>query len=110
MFNFEFIGQGLVTTIIGISIVFIILIVLAFALSMLKLVNKSEKKNEISVIENIVQQEIPIEKNLVDDLELVAVITSVLASQLNTSTDKLIVRSIRKSSNWIKNQKVSTIK
>ena len=38
--------------------------------------------------------------NPIDDLELVAVITAALAASLNTKTDKLIVRSIKRSTKW----------
>ena len=36
------------------------------------------------------------EEELVDDLELVAVITAAIAASTNTSTDSLVVRSIRR--------------
>ena len=39
------------------------------------------------------------EEELVDDLELVAVITAAIAASMNTSTDGLVVRSIRRKAN-----------
>ena len=38
----------------------------------------------------------PVEENLVDDLELVAVISAAIAASENTSTDSFVVRSIKK--------------
>ena len=38
----------------------------------------------------------PAEENLVDDLELVAVISAAIAASENTSTDSFVVRSIKK--------------
>ena len=38
----------------------------------------------------------PVEEDLTDDLELVAVITAAIAASENTSADGLVVRSIRR--------------
>ena len=38
----------------------------------------------------------PVEEDLTDDLELVAVISAAIAASENTSTDSFVVRSIKK--------------
>lgn len=43
-----------------------------------------------------VQEAVPVEEDLTDDLELVAVITAAIAASENTSADGLVVRSIRR--------------
>ena len=102
--------QGLVATIAGMGIVFITLLIISAVLNQMekieKLANKikvsiknlfkAEKAEEIIKIkeaDEIVEIE---ETNINDDLELVAVITAVIAASLNTSNDKLQVRTIRR--------------
>ena len=103
--------DGLLYTVIGMGITFVVLIVIAFLIWSLKFVNRPVKKegtladptNSNPVVENQ-QKEINLETssnnidtNVMDDKELVAVIMSAIAASLNTSTDNLIVKSIRKS-------------
>ena len=111
-----------VNTIIGMGIVFVVLILMVWIISLFKYVpmlqvkfekieeaigsifkKKSTevvKKEKIltPVAEPEVVEEV-VEENLVDDLELVAVITAAIAAMENTSADGLIVRSIKRSAN-----------
>jgi sodium pump decarboxylase gamma subunit len=108
--------DALIVTVAGMGIVFVVLIVISFIISGFKYINVLEKRRDdklakksepkekqvpVQVVENVVQ----------DDLELVAVITSVIASSLNTTTDQLQVRSIRRiqdnRGNWQKRSKMS---
>ena len=41
-----------------------------------------------------------VQSDAVDDLELVAIITAALSANLNTKTDTLVVRSIKRSQKW----------
>lgn len=91
-------------TIMGMGTVFAILILIAFLISLFKYINKWEeskkiKNNDVTnqdfvkkpVIESVVAEE-----ELVDDLELIAVISAAIAASMGTSTDEFIVRSIKR--------------
>lgn len=95
-------------TVIGIGVVFAVLILICLLISCFKYINnieaalKNKKENKTQVIEEgvdntiaqIVKKE---EEELVDDLELVAVISAAVAAYTGTSADGFVVRSIRKS-------------
>lgn len=108
------INEGLIVTLIGMGIVFTMLIVIAIIIYLFKYINKWEQ-NQIDKKNKRKQAvtEVPtIEENVVevqvDDGELVAVISAVIASTLNTTTDKLQVRSIKRVNNskWTKGSRV----
>lgn len=95
-------------TVIGISVVFVVLILISLLIGCFKYINQAEqaiknkKENKSAVaavgvdnaISQIVQNE---EEELVDDLELVAVISAAIAAYTGTSADGFVVRSIKKS-------------
>ncbi len=95
-------------TLIGIGVVFAVLILISLLISCFKFINKAEaalknkKENNTqeaaeavdNTIAQIVQKE---EEELVDDLELVAVISAAVAAYTGSSTDGFVVRSIKKS-------------
>lgn len=95
-------------TVIGMGVVFVVLYFISVLIGCFKFINKleqsvkSKKENKTSVavaavdntIAQIVQKE---EEELVDDLELVAVIAAAIAAHTGTSTDGFVVRSIKKS-------------
>lgn len=89
--------EGLTATISGVATVFIVLIIIAVLISMLKYVNRFERKGPITrqKVEavQVVQHDNP--KDEEDELALVAVITAAIASSLSVSTDQLLVRSIK---------------
>lgn len=97
-------------TLIGMGTVFIILIFIAFIISLLKFVNpevrnKSKKKEATSTSEVVDTTSVAAanEVDLTDDLELVAVITAAIAQYEGaTSTDGFVVRQIirRDTNNW----------
>ncbi|MDY3766125.1 MAG: OadG family transporter subunit [Lachnospiraceae bacterium] len=91
--------------ILGIGTVFIMLVFLSFVISLLKpLTDLLEgKKKEApapaqapAAAPAVVEEE---EEELVDDLELVAVITAAIAASENTSSDGFVVRSIKRANN-----------
>jgi sodium pump decarboxylase gamma subunit len=102
----EILIEGAFDTIIGMSITFAVLIAIAFIIWMFKFIavfeaSRAEKKN--SIVNNTANVQTLIEKSNVkveqvgiDDMELVTVISAAIAASLNTSTDNLVVRSIRK--------------
>ncbi len=98
----QYLSEGLVTTALGISIVMIILFLISISISLMKYVS-FEKPKVIEPPKAVEPRPAPVALVAAeDDSELVAVITAALAASLNTSTDKLIVRSIKRSDNWSK--------
>jgi len=109
-------------TLMGMGIVFIVLIFIAFLISLFKYINKAEayfekRKSEKEArttedMEIIDASNAPFVLDIVpemisetDELELAAVITAAIAASLNTSVDKLVVRSIKRrdSNQWQRN-------
>lgn len=90
-----------INTIMGVGTVFAVLLFLVFVISLFKYVGKIGKKKEApKVAQTPKAAAVPtapvVEENLVDDLELVAVIAAAIAAAENTSTDSFVVRSIKK--------------
>ena len=91
-------------TLMGMGTVFVVLIFIAFLISRFKYISRLEDwfrkrkaKNEPAVTETVAEEPAADEEiDETDDLALVAVITAALAASLETSPDKLIVRSIRR--------------
>ena len=92
-------------TLMGMGTVFVVLIFIAFLISRFKYISQLENwfrnrktKNEPTVAETAAEEPAADEEEIdeTDDLALVAVITAALAASLETSPDKLIVRSIRR--------------
>lgn len=96
--------KAVLNTVIGMGTVFVVLIFISFIISLLRYVNvigdKLSKKDKApetaSGVDNAIAQIVSNEENEADDLELVAVITAAIAASEGTSSDGLVVRSIRK--------------
>lgn len=94
----EMLKYGLIVTLVGMGIVFLVLIGLSYMLNALKLLSKKgtvEKKAEIVQLKEI---EVPIVATAVpseDEGELMAVISAALAAYMG-SDRKLVVRSINR--------------
>ena len=98
------------TTLLGMLVVFMVLIIICAVLYIFKFVaylNEKKAENLKSEVvnnspETIVKPEAESENNvqITTDYSLIAVITAAIAVQENTSPDKLVIRSIRKSSGW----------
>lgn len=106
----EILVKALMNTLLGMGTVFVVLIFIAFLISLLpKLTAAIEsigrKKEPEASVSAPAPAFIPAasaaveepEEELVDDLELVAVITAAIAASEGVPTDGFIVRSIRKS-------------
>ena len=86
---------------------FVVLIFISFIISLFKYISvfenrkKEQKEDTASVgVDNAIAQIVSNEEeNVEDDLELIAVITAAIAASEGTSTDGLVVRSIRKVNN-----------
>lgn len=104
----EKMGKAGMNTLIGMGTVFVVLIFISFIISLFKYISvfenrkKEQKEDTASVgVDNAIAQIVSNkeEDNPEDDLELVAVITAAIAASEGTSTDGLVVRSIRKVNN-----------
>lgn len=101
--NFGAFIDGLSVFLIGVSMVFMVLLLLIFLIKCIGWVvgaieNKHFSKEEIEmpsipIKENEIKQETSFIKE--DDLEIIAVITATIAASLETTTDRLQVRSLR---------------
>ena len=94
--------NALYNSLIGLSSVFIVLILISFIIYLFKFIPKlqeiftrGDKNSASAALENAIAQ---IEKNeeLVDDTELVAVITAAICAATGTTSDSFVVRSIKK--------------
>lgn len=91
-------------TIIGMGTVFVVLIFISWLIGCFKYIGiweaKMKAKNAPAPSPAPVPAAAPVEEEeeLVDDLELVAVITAAIAASQNTSADGLVVRSIKRKS------------
>lgn len=111
----EWLVQGLTATISGVLTVFLVLILIALIIGSLQyLINprktierwkevRTAKKRAAAKQETVITTDVAKQAEAVgtgqattDDKELVAVITAAIAASLGISSDKLIVRSIRR--------------
>ena len=90
-------------TIMGVCIVFFVLIALSFLISLFRFIPMLEekltkKKTKEVIKEEKIQEVTPDEEEteLVDDLELVAVLTAAIAAMQGGDPNQYIVRSIKK--------------
>ena len=103
----EILKKAGLNTILGMGTVFVVLIFISFIISLFKYISvyenrkKEQKEDTASVgVDNAIAQIVSNEEeNVEDDLELIAVITAAIAASEGTSTDGLVVRSIRKVNN-----------
>lgn len=92
-------AQAGLNTILGIGIVFIVLILISFIISLFKYINKigAPKKEEVKAAP--VSAPVVEEEDVTDDLEIVAVITAAITAyeeSIGGSAEGLVVRSIKK--------------
>ena len=87
-----------VNTVMGVGCVFVVLIFLIFVISLFKYIGKIGQKETApkAAPAPAAPAAAPVEEDLTDDLELVAVISAAIAASENTSTDSFVVRSIKK--------------
>ena len=95
----EILKKAGLNTILGMGTVFVVLIFLIFVISLFKYVGKIGQKETAPKAAPAPAPAVPaapVEEDLTDDLELVAVISAAIAASENTSTDSFVVRSIKK--------------
>lgn len=115
-------GQAAIVSVISICIVMIILAIMTGILALFSVLLNANEKKEDKIKENepkkdveekvvkdvVLQQKTEESINMasqeivaqIDDKQLIAVITAAIAASANTTTDKIIVRSIRKVNSW----------
>ncbi len=102
--------KAALNTLMGMGTVFVVLIFMTYLFSLFKYISKFEnmlkakrekgKEVEKEVVSEVSEaNEVEEDEELVDDLELVAVITAAIAASENTSADGLVVRSIKRANN-----------
>ena len=105
---------ALLNTVMGILIVFIVLLLIAWIISLFKYINKFEANQAAKKAAQAPMPAVPVpvptveeEEDLSDDLELVAVVTAAIhayeeAEGIEVPADGLVIRSIRKvgKANW----------
>ena len=103
----EVLKKAGLNTLLGMGTVFVVLIFLAFIISLMKYIpmfmDKLQKKGKEKPVETKSEEVAVGSEDVTDDLELVAVITAAIAASEETSTDGFVVRSIKKrrpSNNW----------
>lgn len=84
---------GLITTVLGMGITFVALVVLQFLISWMDKLLNTEKGTETPAIATVVKAT---ESSGTDDTELIAVISSAIAMKLGTSTDRFIIKNVEK--------------
>lgn len=102
----EKLSKAGMNTLMGMGTVFMVLIFISLIISCFKFINVFENKMKAKAAAAApapapAPAAVPVpaaeaEEELVDDLELVAVITAAIAAASNSSTDGLVVRSIRR--------------
>lgn len=106
----EKLAEAGINTLICIGVVFVVLILISLVISLFGFIPKAEaaiakkkaaKNEEKSIAEKAIDNTISQiaakeEEELVDDLELIAVIAAAIAASTGTSTEDFVVRSIRK--------------
>lgn len=109
------IGNALLNTVMGMGVVFTVLIFISFIISLMKyipgIIEKFQGKDQevVAPITTTKQEPEPVveeeEEELVDDTELVAVITAAIMASMGDEVpaDGLVVRSIRRvnRSKWV---------
>ena len=88
---------SLVVTLLSMCIVFVVLMVIMAAVKiMTKSSSKSEKEKEQMIVKKDIKQDI---KQDQDNKEIVAVIGSAIACALNTTTNNIVIKKIKRSEN-----------
>lgn len=109
--HFENVDIGIMITVLGLVVVFAVLVIIYMMLALFAMLVK-DKKKPVSKPKLAVKPAPPVipvktedegkEDEMMDDKELVAVITAAIAASMGTSTDNFVVRRIRRTGSWNK--------
>ncbi len=97
--NFNQFVDGISTFFIGVTIVFVTLVLLIIAIRLISkivaFIENASKKEPVAIqVQPVAAKPVKLQKT--DELELVAVITAAIAASMGTTSDKLQVKSLRK--------------
>lgn len=98
-------SSGVGFSIVAMAIVFIMLIALSLVIVFMgKVLGEKPAPKKEPAAEKVeeIQEEYVEEIPVVDDCEIVAVIMAALSASLNVPSDKLSIRSIKRTNNWRK--------
>lgn len=96
----EALSTGGITTLVGLSIVFGVLVLLMIVLMLFKLIFYKKPKTQTAPAPTAAAKPAAAEKvEEVDETELIAVLTAAVAASLNTSTYNLKIKSYRRIDN-----------
>lgn len=96
----EALSTGGITTLVGLSIVFGVLVLLMIVLMLFKLIFYKKPKTQTAPAPAAAAKPAAAEKvEAVDETELIAVLTAAVAASLNTSTYNLKIKSYRRIDN-----------
>lgn len=99
----EALTEGILVTVVGLAIVFAVLIILMFALMIMKNIfyspEQSAKKEDTAAAVKVPVKEVHKPEKAADDTEIIAVITAAVAAVLNTSSKQLKIKSYKRIGN-----------
>jgi len=92
--------NSLAITILGMSVVFVVLIIIAYSLELLRIIFKEKNTKENHVLKNVaettnVRNLMPATQENVEDIDLLLLITAAVAAEEDSSTDDFFVKSIK---------------
>lgn len=92
--------NSLAITILGMTVVFVVLIIIAYSLELLRIMFKEKDTKGNQVLQNVaettnVQNLMPATQENVEDIDLLLLITAAVAAEEDSSTDDFFVKSIK---------------
>ena len=92
--------NSLAITILGMSVVFVVLVIIAYSLELLRIIFKEKNTKENHVLKNVaettnVRNLMPATQENVEDIDLLLLITAAVAAEEDSSTDDFFVKSIK---------------
>lgn len=90
-------SEGIKALILGLSTVFLVLVLISLVISMFKHINFEKKAKPAKTVETPkALKAISVVEKKEEDLEIIVVLTAAIAASLNTTTDRLHVTSFRR--------------
>ena len=91
--------NSIAISILGMAVVFVVLIIIAYSLELLRIMFKEKDTKEESTSVNLTEMVslVPATQENIEDIDLLLIITAAIAAEENSSTDDFYVRSIKPS-------------
>ena len=92
--------NSLAITVLGMTVVFAVLIIIAYSLELLRIIFKEKDTKDNQMLKNVlettnVQNLMPATQENVEDIDLLLLITAAVAAEEDSSTDNFFVKSIK---------------